>query len=74
MCPMMSYNKTLQKDAHTRRYEIVIETAGWRVIERADSEVVRAAVYTDWHRVERVRRAFDIETSSLQDEGWTERR
>jgi hypothetical protein len=71
---MMSYAKTLQKDTHTRRYEIVIEAAGWRVIEHADSEVVRAAVYTDWHRVERARRAFDIEMSSLRNEGWTERR
>ena len=71
---MMSYTKTLQKDAHTRRYEIVSEAAGWRVIEHADSEVVRAAVYTDWHRVERARRAFDVEMSSLRNEGWTERR
>ena len=71
---MMNYSRTLQKNAHTRRYEIVFEAAGWRVVEHADSEVVRAAVYTDWHRVERARRAFDIEMSSLRAEGWTDSR
>ncbi len=70
---MMTFTKTLQKDAHTRRYEIHFENSGWRVAEHADSEVVRAVVYTDWHRVERARRAFDIEMSSLRNEGWTDR-
>ena len=69
---MMSFTKTLQKDAHTRRYEILFDVAGWHVVELADSRVVRDAVYTDWHRVERVRRAFTVEMSSLRDEGWTE--
>jgi len=71
---MMSFTKTLQKDAHTRRYEILFDAAGWHVVEHADSRVVRDAVYTDWHRVERARRAFTVEMSSLQDEGWTESR
>lgn len=69
----MTFTKTLQKDAHTRRYEIVPGSDGWRVIEHADSEIVRMTIYTDWHRVERARRAFDIEMSSLRQEGWTER-
>ena len=71
---MMSFTKTLQKDTHTRRYEILFDTAGWHVVEHADSEVVRNAVYTDWHRVERARRAFTIEMSSLRSEGWTDSR
>ena len=71
---MMSFTKTLQKDAHTRRYEIVFDVAGWHVMEHADSRVVRNAVYTDWHRVERARRAFVVEMSSLRDAGWTESR
>ena len=69
---MMSFTKTLRKDAHTRRYQIRFDVAGWHVVEHADSRVVRDAVYTDWHRVERVRRAFAVEMSSLRDEGWTE--
>ena len=71
---MMSFNTTLQKDAHTRRFEILFDSAGWRVVEHADSEVVRTAIYTDWHRVERARRALAVEMSSLRAEGWTERR
>ncbi len=70
---MMSFTKTLHKDAHTRRYAIRFEAAGWRVEEHADSQVVRAVVYTDWHRVERARRAIDVEMSSLRSEGWSER-
>lgn len=69
---MMSFTKTLQKDVHTRRYEILFGTAGWHVVEHADSRVVRDAVYTDWHRVERARRTFAVEMSSLQREGWIE--
>ena len=71
---MMSFTKTLQKDTHLRRYEILFGPAGWHVVEHADSRVVRDAVYTDWHRVERARRAFTTEMSSLRDEGWTEHR
>jgi hypothetical protein len=32
--------------------------------------VVRRVRYTDWHRVERARRAFTIEVRNLQREGW----
>ena len=71
---MMSFTKTLQKDAHTRRYEILFDRAGWHVVEHADSHKVRDAVYTDWHRVERARRALAVEMSSLRDEGWIESR
>ncbi len=70
---MMNFSKTLQKDAQTRRYAISFDADGWHVTEHADSRVVRDEVYTDWHRVERARRSFAIEMSSLRDEGWTER-
>jgi hypothetical protein len=67
---MTTYEQTLRKDNHTRRFEILIGKQGWRVVTKADSTVVRDAVYTDWHRVERARRAFAIEASSLRQEGW----
>jgi hypothetical protein len=70
---MTSFARTLHKDHHVRRYEILPDRHGWRVIEREDSRVLRDAVLSDWHRVERVRRAFDIEMSSLRKKGWTER-
>jgi hypothetical protein len=67
---MTTYEQTLRKDNHTRRFEIRVGDKGWRVVTRADSTVLRDAVYTDWHRVERARRALTIEVSSLRDEGW----
>ena len=72
--PMTPFAKTLQKDSHVRRYEIRTELNGWRVVEREDSRVIRDAVYHDWHRVERARRAFVVEMTSLRAEGWTEGR
>ncbi len=70
---MTNFTKTLHKGQHTRRYEIMFDSHGWHVREHADSTVVRQAVYTDWHRVERARRAFAVEMSSLRNEGWRER-
>jgi len=67
---MLTYEQTLRKDDHTRRFQIQLDDRGWRVLERSDATVVRDATYTDWHRVERVRRAFNVETSTLRAEGW----
>jgi len=71
---MLTYQQTLRKDDHTRRFEILFDSGGWRVVERADATVVREARYTDWHRVERARRAFTTEMSSLRAEGWHDAR
>ncbi len=71
---MMTYEQTLKKDDHTRRFEILAEPQGWRVVQRADTTVVREALYTDWHRVERARRAFSVEMSTLRAEGWLDAR
>lgn len=71
---MMTYEQTLRKDDHTRRFEILTEPHGWRVVQRADATVVREALYTDWHRVERARRAFSVEMSTLRAEGWLDAR
>jgi hypothetical protein len=71
---MTPFAKTLKKDSRVRRYEILPDANGWRVLEREDSRVIREAVYNDWHRVERARRAFVIEMTSLRNEGWTDAR
>lgn len=71
---MLTYEQTLRKDDHTRRFQILMDAQGWRVVERADATVVREALYTDWHRVERARRAFRVETRALREEGWREAR
>lgn len=67
---MTTFEQTLRKDNHTRHFEVLLDDQGWRVVTCADSLVVRETIYTDWHRVERARRAFAIEARSLKLEGW----
>jgi len=67
---MTPFAKTLQKDSHVRRYEILPDANGWRVREREDSRVIREAVYSDWHRVERAISAIEREVSTLEAQGW----
>lgn len=67
---MTTFEQILRKDNHTRRFEVLLNDEGWRVVTCADSTVVRETVYTDWHRVERAKRAFAIEARSLKLEGW----
>ena len=71
---MLTFEQTYRKDDHTRRFEILQDPQGWRVVQRADTTVVRDALYTDWHRVERARRAFTVEMRGLRDEGWFDAR
>jgi hypothetical protein len=68
-----TFFKTLHKGPHTRRYAILPDAHGWRVVEPTDSEVIRDHVVSDWHRVERARRTLTIEMTALRAEGWTER-
>jgi len=42
------------------------------VREEEDSRIVRAARYSDWHRVERARALIDLQVSALAGEGWVE--
>lgn len=67
------YARTLAKANHIRRFTIrQAPTHGWEVREERDSEVVRAACYTDWHRVERALMAFTREAERLASAGWLE--
>lgn len=67
---MTTYEQTLRKNDHTRRFAILADGKGWRVTDLSDSRVLRDEIYTDWHRVERVRRAFAVEMTVLREEGW----
>ncbi|MGE0815610.1 MAG: hypothetical protein AB7O28_07625 [Vicinamibacterales bacterium] len=71
---MKTFELALRKDEHVRRFEILVDAEGWRVVERADSTVVREARFSDWHRVERARRAFAVEMTTLRREGWLDAR
>jgi hypothetical protein len=69
---MCEFSKSLRHKDRTRRYSIVAVKAGWEVREEQDSRIVRQARYSDWHRVERARRALAIKMRQLQDQGWAE--
>ena len=47
--------------AHIRKFTVTRGLVGWDVREERDSEVVRRMTYTDWHRVERALRVFDLQ-------------
>lgn len=48
---------------HIRKFTVTRGEVGWDVREERDSEVVRRMTYTDWHRVERALRTFDLQES-----------
>jgi hypothetical protein len=41
------------------KFTVTRSDVGWQVREECDSETVRVARYTDWHRVERAMDAFE---------------
>jgi len=66
------FAKTLTHDGHTRQFSIhEAGTDGWQLHETQDSRVVRLARYRDWHRVERARRALELQVAHLERNGWT---
>lgn len=69
--PMFSVHLT--NGGHVRTFTIdSLGYEGWEVSEAHDSDVLRRARYTDWHRVERARTVFTLKAALLTDEGWTE--
>lgn len=48
------------QSGHTHRFTVTRGEIGWDVREERDSRVVRRATYTDWHRVERALRVFEV--------------
>jgi hypothetical protein len=71
--PSEMYERTLTKADHVRRFSITQQpNLGWEVREETDDSVTRQALYADWHRVERARRAFALEAMTLHQAGWTE--
>ena len=65
------YTRALTYAGHVRRFSIrEAEGDGWEVREEQDSQVVRRARLTDWHRVESALRAITREVSELEESGW----
>jgi hypothetical protein len=46
---------------------------GWELKEELDNRVVRATTYTDWHRVERAVRAFELRADAPSSDHSTNR-
>jgi len=69
---MRAFEKSLRNANHVRRYSIEATDAGWDIREEQDSRVLWQVCLTDWHRVERARRAFTLEMNDLQRQGWAE--
>ncbi len=55
---MMTRARTV--DGHLEQFTVSDAERGWTVSERHDDRVVRTKVYSDWHRVERAVRAFEL--------------
>jgi hypothetical protein len=54
------FSSELFHDGHTKRLTITRSGDGWEVREEHDSQMVRKAHYSDWHRVERARAIFAL--------------
>ena len=65
------YTRSLTYAGHVRRFSIrEAEGEGWEVREEQDSQLVRRARLTDWHRVESALRAMTREVNALEESGW----
>jgi hypothetical protein len=65
--------KRLVRAGEERRFEVRHQPgAGWQTTEASGPEKPQTALYTDWHRVERVLRRFSQEITELHREGWFE--
>ena len=65
------FSRTLTQAGHIRRFTVnVRRTMGWELRIEQDSQIVRQARYTDWHRVERAIGAIEREVGELEAQGW----
>lgn len=69
---MTRFSKSLRLLEQTRRFSIDKTPTGWEVREERNDQVVRHAMYQDWHRVERVHRSFVTKLNDLARQGWAE--
>ena len=68
-----TFTTSLSNEGHVHRFVIgPASPNGWEVREEHDTEVIRAATYTDWHRVERARSVFSLRASLLREDGWVD--
>lgn len=65
------YTRALTLAGQVRRFTIhEAQGDGWEVREERNSQLVRRARLTDWHRVERELHAIAREVTELEERGW----
>jgi hypothetical protein len=65
------FSKALTFAGHTRIFSVdALLARGWEVRVVQDSNILRRACYSDWHRVERAISAIEREVSQLEAQGW----
>jgi hypothetical protein len=65
------FSKTLTHAGHIRHFIVRARHAsGWEVRVEEDRQVVRQALYHDWHRLERALGAIEREVGELVRNGW----
>jgi hypothetical protein len=65
------FSRTLTLAGHIRRFTVSARRAvGWEVRVEEDSQIVRQARYTDWHRLERAIGVIEREVGELEAQGW----
>jgi hypothetical protein len=68
------YIKELHQQGHVKKFSVSERrTDGWEIRAEEDNRVLKRAVYTDWHRVERAMGVFDLQVDELESRGWATR-
>jgi hypothetical protein len=65
------FTKELHQQGYTRKFTVSDRRRdGWEIRAEEDNRVLKQAVYTDWHRVERALSLFTLEIGELESRGW----
>ena len=68
------FAKELHQEGHTRKFSVSARRSdGWEIRAEEDDRVLKRAVYTDWHRVERAVSVFNLQIDELESRGWATR-
>ena len=66
------FAKELRQEGHIRKFSVSERGRdGWEVRDEQDDRVLKHAVYTDWHRVERALSVFNLKIGELESRGWS---
>ena len=65
------FTKELHQEGHTKKFSVSERRAdGWEIRTEEDDRVLKQAVYSDWHRVERAVSMFNLQIDELESRGW----